>query len=178
MRPYVAPIIVLLLCTSAYPAPPSSQETEVYTGLLGWAAELSGYQRSETIPMVEFVPQEFFRVHACGGVQCRVWGWYPNTGKDIVYVHEAVRELIGDGSDPRSLIAASILVHEFTHYLQAAERGFGAYECEEALELEREAYKVQNAYIAAYGRFMPVGASMHNVGCAGSASELAVSPSP
>ncbi len=71
-------------------------------------------------------------------------------------------------------LAASIIVHEFTHYLQAAKRGFAAYRCEEAIELEREAYGVQNAYIVSYGRYSPVGISMHNAGCGGSASESAV----
>ena len=97
------------------------------------------------------MPQSFFNEHACGGKDCRVWGWYPNTGGHVVYVHEAARSLIPDGSDPRSLLAASIVVHEFTHYLQAASRGSARYGCSEALVLEREAYNVQNAYIIAYG---------------------------
>jgi hypothetical protein len=120
------------------------------------------------------VPQEFFNENACHDRECRVWGWYPNTGHDVVYVHEAVRELMADGSDRRSLLAASIIVHEFTHYLQAANRGFAAYRCEESIELEREAYGVQNAYIVSYGRYWQVGVSMHNAGCGGSASESAV----
>jgi len=101
-----------------------------------------------------------------------VWGWYPNTGGNVVYVHEAARALIEDSSDPRSLLAASIVVHEFTHYLQAANRSFAKYGCAQALELEREAYNVQNAYIVAYGRYMQIGISMQNSGCEGSASEL------
>ncbi len=96
----------------------------------------------------------------------------------MVYVHEAARELIEDGSDPRSLLAASIIVHEFTHFLQSANRGFARYSCEEALELEHEAYKVQNAYIVAYGRYIPVGVSMHNAGCVGNASERSVPAEP
>jgi len=171
VRPLFPTLILFLLSTPACPSPPSAQETELYAGLLGWAAKLSGYQRPASSPTVEFVPQEFFNAYACRGKRCRVWGWYPNTGKDIVYVHEAARDLIEDGSDPRSLLAASIIVHEFTHYLQAANRGFARYKCEEALELEREAYSVQNAYILAYGRYMQVGFSMHNARCEGSASE-------
>jgi hypothetical protein len=120
------------------------------------------------------MPQEFFNENACHHRECRVWGWYPNTGHDVVYVHEAVRELMADGSDQRSLLAASIIVHEFTHYLQAAKRGFAAYRCEETIELEREAYGVQNAYIASYGHYSQVGVSMHNAGCGGSASESPV----
>jgi len=170
-------ITALMFSTSALASPPTPQEAELYAGLLSWAVKLSGYSQPATSPTVEFVPQEFFNEHACGGRQCRVWGWYPNTGGNVIYVHEAVRELVDDGSDPRSLLAASIIVHEFTHYLQAANRGFARYECNEALELEHEAYTVQNAYLVAYGRYMQVGLSMHNAGCAGSASQTMVVPS-
>jgi hypothetical protein len=85
-----------------------------------------------------------------------------------------VRELMADGTDPRSLLAASIIVHEFTHYLQAVKRGFAAYLCEDSIELEREAYGVQSAYLVSYGRYSPVGVSMHNAGCGGSAGESPV----
>jgi hypothetical protein len=169
VRALLASILLLLCSTSAYPASPSPEEADLYAALLGWSVKLSGYPQPATAPTVEFVPQEFFNEHACGGRPCRVWGWYPNTGGNVVYVHEAARALLEDGSDPRSLLAASIVVHEFTHYLQAADRGFTQYECNEALELEHEAYAVQNAYLMTYGRYMQVGLSMHNAGCAGSA---------
>jgi hypothetical protein len=169
--------IVLLFSTTAHSSSPSPQEADLYAGLLSWAVELSGYPQPATPPTVEFVPQEFFNEHACGGTQCRVWGWYPNTGKDVVYVHEAVRELIDDSSDPKSLLAASIIVHEFTHYLQAANRRFTRYGCNEALDLEHEAYTVQNAYLVAYGRYMQVGISMHNAGCTGTSGQAMVVPS-
>jgi hypothetical protein len=150
----------------------SAPENELYAGLLNWAVKLSGYPMPQSVPTVEFVPQPFFNKNACNDRPCHVWGWYPNTGKSVVYVHESAREMIGDGSDPRGLLAASIVVHEFTHYLQAASRGFAPYECEEALILEHEAYAVQNAFISTYGRFMPVGASMHTANCGGNASSI------
>ena len=177
VRAFSSSIILLLFSACAYSSPPSPQEADLYAGLLSWAVKLSGYQRPATPPTVEFVSQEFFNEHACGGRECRVWGWYPNTGKNVIYVHQAVRELIDDGSDPKSLLAASIIVHEFTHYLQAANRRFARYECNEALELEHEAYAVQNAYLVAYGRYMQVGISMHNAGCTGSAAQAIVVPS-
>jgi hypothetical protein len=170
-------IAALLFSLSAHASPPSPQEADLYAGLLNWAVKLSGYPQPAALPTVEFVSQEFFNEHACGGRRCRVWGWYPNTGEKVVYVHEAARELVEDGSDPRSLLAASIIVHEFTHYLQAVNRGFARYECNEALVLEHEAYSVQNAYVVAYGRYMQVGLSMHNAGCAGSAGASMVVPS-
>jgi hypothetical protein len=167
-------LVLLLLSLPAYPLDPTTQEKDLYAGLFSWALKLSGYMRPVLAPTVEFVPQQYFIEHACHGRQCRVWGWYPNTGRGVVYVHAAVRALIDDGSDPKSLLAASIIVHEFTHYLQAANRGFAQYECEESIELEREAYAVQNAYVISYGRYMQVGVSMHNAGCAGSASDSPV----
>jgi hypothetical protein len=143
VRAHLSLLIVLAFSTTAYSSPPSPQEADLYAGLFSWAVKLSGYRQTPTPPTVEFVPQEFFNEHACGGRQCHVWGWYPNTGENVIYVHEAVRELVEDGSDQKSLLAASIIVHEFTHYLQAANRGFARYECNESLELEREAYAVQ-----------------------------------
>jgi hypothetical protein len=176
VRFFLPSIIALLFSASVHASSPSPQEADLYAGLLHWAVKLSGYPQPATPPTVEFVTQEFFVEHACGGRRCRVWGWYPNTGKQVVYVHEAARELVEDGSDPRSLLAASIIVHEFTHYLQAANRAFARYECNEALALEHEAYGVQNAYFVAYGRYMQVGLSMHNAGCTGSAGGSMVVP--
>jgi hypothetical protein len=150
-------------------------DLEVYSGLLSWAETLSGFPPPQVVPTVEFVPQAFFDKHACNDRPCHVWGWYPNTGRSVVYVHEAAREMIADGSDPRGLLAASIVVHEFTHYLQAVDRGFASYKCEDALVLEHQAYAVQNAFIGAYGRLVPVGVSMHTASCGGNAS---VNPEP
>jgi len=163
--------LLLSASASAYTATPSAKENEIYSALLGWAAQLSGYPRPAVMPEVQFVSQEFFNTNACHQKQCHVWGWYPNTGRHVVYVHEHVRALLSDGSDEKSLFAASIIVHEFTHYLQAANRGFAPYRCEEALQLERQAYSVQSAFLVSYGRYFQVGISMHNASCEGSASE-------
>jgi len=183
VRLFVPPWSLRALIRVAHHPPVRRLSTSVNSlaagkGALRRPSQLGGhalrYPRPATTPTVEFVPQEFFNENACHHTECRVWGWYPNTDQDVVYVHEAVRELMADDADPRSLLAASIIVHEFTHYLQAAKRGFAAYQCEGSIELEREAYGVQNAYIVSYGRYMQVGVSMHNAGCGGSASESAV----
>jgi hypothetical protein len=152
-------------------ATPPSSDDETYSALLGWAVKLSGYPRPAVAPKVRFVSQEFFNENACHHRECHVWGWYPNTGGKTVYVHEAIRGLIADASDDKSVLAASIVVHEFTHYLQAVNRQYAPYPCEQALQLEREAYGVQTAYIVAYGRYLPIGLAMHTASCNGSASE-------
>jgi len=162
--------IVLWLAGSLRAAAAPLPEDETYSALLGWAVKLSGYPRPAVTPNVRFVSQEFFNEKACHHRECRVWGWYPNTGGHTVYVHEAIRRLIADGSDDKGLLAASIVVHEFTHYLQASNRQFAPYGCDQALQLEREAYGVQSAYIVAYGRYLPIGVSMHTASCEGSAS--------
>jgi hypothetical protein len=164
-------IVTAILSLSCAAAPPPASQGEMMTGLLNWAVRLSKYPAPAVMPEVRYVPQQFFDEHACGGHKCSVWGWYPNTGKNVVYVHERVRALLNDASDPRGLLAASIVVHEFVHYLQAASRGFSPYDCGQALQLEREAYQAQSAYLVNYGSYLPVGVSMHTASCSGSASK-------
>lgn len=166
----------LLLATMVLAAPVSAQEDEMFSTLMSWAVSLSSYPPPARMPTVEFVPQQFMDEHACGGKHCHVWGWYPNTGRDVVYIRDDIRGLLADGSDPRSLVAASIVVHEFVHYLQAVHRNFAPYDCTQALELEREAYQTQAAYLQSYGRYFPVGVSMHSANCAGSASQGVTRP--
>ncbi len=173
MRRILVTVAVLLLAASQSVAAQakSSAPDETYAGLLGWAEKLSGYPAPAVMPVVVFEPQSFFEANACGGRHCHVWGWYPDTGRNVVYVHESARAAIADASDPRGVLAASIVVHEFTHYLQAVHRNYAHYPCSQAIALEREAYAVQNAYINAYGRLIPVGVSMQTASCGGRASE-------
>lgn len=160
---------VSLLCmaflTNAGTVERNAEEVEMEQTLLSWAVKLSGMPKPKVAPIVEYVPHEFFVTKACGGNECKVWGWYPNTGGNIVYVDERFHAILFDGSDGRSVLAASVIVHEMVHYLQAVTRRFALYQCKDAIALEIEAYGVQQAYINAYGRYMPVGVSMHNAGC-------------
>jgi hypothetical protein len=142
-------------------------DTEMEQILLSWALKLTGRSSPVTAPVVEYVPHQYFVENACGGNECKVWGWYPNTGGNTIYVDERFHEILFDGSDGRSLLGASIIVHEMVHYIQAVDRDFAKYQCADAIALEREAYSVQRAYIYAYGRYLPVGVSMHNAGCEG-----------
>ena len=146
---------ILSIACAAAPAPAS--QDELFAGLMNWAVRLSKYPPPRVMPEVQYVSQQFFDEHACGGHPCSVWGWYPNTGSNVVYVHERFRALLNDGSDPSSVLAASIVLHEFVHYLQAASREFSPYDCKQALQLEREAYQAQTAYLVSYGNYLPVG---------------------
>ena len=83
------------------------------------------------LPEVQFKEHEFFVQYACGGKECRVVGWYNDSG--IVYIDKRYRDI------DRSF-ASSLVVHEFTHYLQSADM--------DPCEREKEAYHVQNRYLA------------------------------
>lgn len=116
---------------------------ELYSVLFSWAVTLSGYPTTE-MPEVEKVSTEFFIENACSGYKnCKVKGWYPRTHGNTVYVHE---NLDIEGNQ----VAASILVHEFTHYLQI-KHGRPDVTCKQIINLEYEAYGVQKEYLLRNG---------------------------
>ena len=106
--------------------------------LLSWASHLSGYPMPADLPEIRFEQHEFFVESACGGKDCDVVGWYNDAG--IVYIDERYRDI-------ESGFATSLVVHEFTHYLQHKSGAFESLSCEDSISREREAYYVQNLYI-------------------------------
>lgn len=114
---------------------------ELYAILFSWAVTISGYPRIEP-PIVEYRPKEFFVKEACDGNRnCKVVGWY--RGGNIIYVWDRLNI---EGSQ----VAASIIVHEQTHYLQEM-NGKPHRTCKDIIELEREAYGVQKEYLLRNG---------------------------
>jgi len=105
--------------------------------LLSWAAHLSGYPLPSDPPEVRFEQHAFFVKNVCGGHECNVVGWYNDA--DIVYIDERYRD-VEDG------FATSLIVHEFTHFLQHKSGAFDSLSCEDSVEREREAYHVQTLY--------------------------------
>ncbi len=139
---------------------------DLFGVLLSWAVTLSGYPPPAQPPEVVSVPHSFFVKNACGGHECKVFGWYAG----------GTRLYVDDHMDARSdLLSASVVVHEMVHYLQGIARNGGvpakgaAYGerpgCAAALAMEREAYKVQRDFLMRYGSYTPVGVSMAQVGC-------------
>jgi hypothetical protein len=138
--------------------------------LLSWAVHLSGFPAPPTAPRLVAQPHAFFVERACGGSPCQVWGWY--AGGDEIYVDARL-------NPATDLLAASVVVHELTHYLQAqaGDSGLPAgsaataptprpiVDCTRVVELERQAYAVQQAFLVSYGVYRPVGVSLHEVGC-------------
>jgi hypothetical protein len=130
---------------------------DLYAVMLSWAVTLSGYPAPAAHPEVVNVPHAYLVEHACGGRECKVLGWFPPGSK--VFLDKRL-----NAQD--SLLHASIVVHEMTHYLQHQSGKFDqGFSCQQAIALEREAYAVQREFLLRYGVYQPVGASMHAVGC-------------
>jgi len=110
---------------------------EIFAILMSWASHLSGYPMPHELPEVRFEKHTFFVENVCGGKECNVAGWYNDA--DVVYIDERYRNL-------ESGFATSLVVHEFTHYLQHKSGGFKSLSCEDSISREREAYYVQNRY--------------------------------
>lgn len=139
---------------------------ELFAVLLSWAVTLSGYPVPAQMPEVVPVAHAFFVDRACGGNECRVYGWY--AGGSELYIDQRM--------DPQvNIVDASVVVHEMVHYLQGIARSGklpasgAAYGdkplCSEAIDMEREAYGVQREFLLRYGVYRPVGMSMARVSC-------------
>ena len=116
---------------------------ELYAILFSWAVTLSGYPNAPA-PLVELKPHQFFVDKACSGNKnCRVSGWYPKSGGNIIYINENL-------DVENNQIAASIIVHENVHYLQIL-NGKPSLTCKDAMALEYEAYGVQKEYLLQNG---------------------------
>lgn len=152
--------VLTLTCALAAPAQTAREapaDAELYATLLSWAVTLSGAAAPARPPRVLRVSHAFLVEQACGGRECKVLGWF--RPGEAIYLDERLDPL-------NNLLAASIVVHEMVHYLQyLSMRGTPDYSCAQALDLERRAYGVQRDFIAAYGVYHPVGASLHQVGC-------------
>ncbi len=108
--------------------------------LLAWASNLSGYPVPKTLPRIAYRPRAFFSNRVCGGSACPAVGWYND--QNIIYLHEKFR--YEDQDD----FANSLLLHELVHFLQHHCGRFNSLSCDDSLAREREAYAVQNDYLA------------------------------
>ncbi len=131
--------------------------TELVAALLSWAVLLTGDPEPAAPPSVEMVPHAFLEELACGA-PCPIQGLY--TYGAVVY--------LDDSLDPRSdLWARSVLLHELVHYVQeTAGKYAGMDRCAAAVLRERQAYHVQNEYLARHGVVPRAGSSLHHIRCA------------
>lgn len=108
--------------------------------LLAWASNLSGYPLPEQVPRIYYRPRTFFVTQVCGGNACKAVGWYND--QNVIYLDEKYR--YKDQDD----FANSLLLHELVHFLQHVSGKFDSLSCVDSLAREREAYAVQNDYLA------------------------------
>lgn len=129
----------------------------LYAALLSWAVTLSGYPAPVAMPEVAFISHAELEQKACAARPCRVVGWYPHDGGNHIYLDDRLKP-------QTDLFAASIVVHEFVHLLQQKAGRFGEL-CRDAIELEYQAYGVQQRFLTAYGVYRPVGLSAMSAAC-------------
>jgi Mlc titration factor MtfA (ptsG expression regulator) len=129
---------------------------EVYAVLFSWALTLSGYPLAPQ-PEIVFKPHQYFVDTACkGSKNCMVIGWF--SGGDVVYIDDNI-DINGNQ------IAASIVVHEYAHYLQYR-NGEPHGTCKEKIELERKAYGIQKEYLLKNGVLANgIGLSVNSMNC-------------
>ncbi len=120
--------------------------TEMVKALLSWAVMASHYPQPAEPPRVEFKPHAFFVENACLGRPCNALGWYDDQG--VVYLDERIR----NADTPAS---RGIWIHEFVHYLQHKSGKYVTQECRDQVAREKEAYAIQNQYLARTYGFAP-----------------------
>ena len=129
---------------------------DLLAALFSWAVTLSGYPMPDQAPLLIEVNHQWLVDNACNGYECKVMGWFPPG--NAIYIDERL--------DPENkMLHASIIVHEYVHYLQHVYASTEFTNCENAIRLERQAYYVQQEFLVRNGIYQPVGASMHKVGC-------------
>jgi hypothetical protein len=110
----------------------------VLAALLAWASELSGYPVPAELPVVQFQPHSYLVEHVCFGQPCEVIGWYDDAG--VVHIDQRYQNTNDE-------FAASLIVHEFTHYLQHKNGVHLPRSCANNIAREHEAYEIQHRYI-------------------------------
>ena len=115
---------------------------ELVENLLDTLARLSSYTKPADRPAIHKVSRAQIESSICSG-PCPVKAWHM-PGEGI---------FLDDSLAPESnLVDRSILLHELVHFLQEIDgKGAAADECGRWLEREREAYELQNQYLALVG---------------------------
>ena len=135
--------------------------------LLAAAVRLSGYPAIalEDLPPVLRLPPAQLAARACPQRRedCGSVAAAFEPGEYAIYLRDNL-----DLEDPAD---NSFLLHELVHVLQWKRDGETMYEgCERAIGTEREAYRVQNAYLKQEGRLARFGHALLFLSCAGGSS--------
>lgn len=131
---------------------------DLLNALFSATVMLAGYPENVLPPpSVVRVGQQHFVITSCCGVSlnCKVLGNY--RGGRVVFIHEKL--------DLNNVIAQSVLVHEYVHYLQI-QFGKPHKTCRDRVNLELEAYEIQRKFLSNHGiNNYPVTWSMVQSGC-------------
>ncbi len=147
-------------------SPPHSAtciNAELAEDLARWAGKLSGlpFFALQELPPLLPLPQEALAQEVCGLEQAHCRGLvavYDTDLRRILYVNTL------DMSDPTD---QSFIVHELVHALQHQQRGDALHaSCAAVVESEREAYAVQNRYLAEFRQWRRVGKAVRFMHCA------------
>lgn len=114
---------------------------EIIKTFLIMIAGMTNYAIPSDVPVVTQVPVSVLQDWACEGKKCPIGGWFP--GGNTIY--------ISDELNPETEAEArGILFHEVVHYIQYTESPTQWTEnrtCEETLNKEMEAYRLQEQYM-------------------------------
>jgi len=118
---------------------------ELFVILFGWATLLSGYAPDENEPLPELVynvQHSWFVENRCGGVDtleqpCLDRAVYRALPHPVILISELV-------NDYDLVLARSVVIHEYDHYLADVNGHLDFNECE---SLERHAYTTQQMYL-------------------------------
>jgi hypothetical protein len=132
---------------------------QLIISLLSAVETIAKYEAPAAFPQVRQVTRTELEREACGGQRCRFVkaAYVPEKG---LYLENVL--------DPQaSVMDRSILLHELVHHLQASTQRYAHLaECERRREEEREAFAVQNAYLAQSGggKYVPFPERMYRCG--------------
>jgi len=138
-------------------------DTALLSYLISVAAALSGYPELPLaeMPMLRQMSATSLVDEACpdNPAECRT----------LVALYDRARNqiLIRAELDLENPADNSFLVHEFVHVLEARHKGeLYQHDCANTLLSERQAYRVQNAYLKQEGRSERFGSMLSNMVCA------------
>jgi hypothetical protein len=137
---------------------------EILSYLLAAAVQLSGLPPIPVadLPPVVVMPRQEMYVHLCLTGSC------PRTEHLADFIPSQYAIVYLDSLNPEgNEIDASFLVHELVHVLQFHQDRKAFVACADFLAAEKQAYRVQNAYLRQQGQFYIAGAQMRGASCHG-----------
>jgi len=143
-------------------------DDELAQDLAGWASRLSGRASAPgaELPVFVALADDALSRTVCGAQHggCR--------GVVAAYDTDRLRVVYRASLDMRDPTDQSFIVHELVHWLQHQARGASMLStCEEVLDAEHEAYRVQNLYLTRFKQWQRMGAVLRFTYCTGDTSE-------